>query len=479
MNLKATLVLWLFIGLQAGAQTGYRIKATIRPLTSGNLYLAYHYGTKQFLLDSAKLNEKSEAVFTGKEKLPGGVYMIVFPRKNNWIECIVDQQQQFELLADTSNLFGSIRFTGSTDNALFAEYQQRSYQLGSEINTLQKQLSGASPADAAAIRTAMQAKSRSLQDYREEFINKHPKHLLSAIFRTLREPVIPPADQHPGGRYDSTFAYQYYKQHYWDGVSFADDRLVRTPVFQPKFDRYFTQVLPQQPDSLNAAADDILKASEGAPEMFKFVLTNLTDKYVNPSYMGQDAVFVHLFEKYYLTGKAESWMNDKYRKFIYDRGYSLMGNVLGARGADIAFLDTADNRTSLYAINARFLVICFWDPTCSHCKEDVPKLDSLYQRHWKAQGVKVVGMKTEGTRDQWLGFINTHNLKDWVHVYQTQEMRDADYNAGRPTYRQLYDVYQTPMLYLLDQDKRIIAKKINYQQLHELLQAKVAGSATN
>jgi hypothetical protein len=58
-------------------------------------------------------------------------------------------------------------------------------------------------------------------------------------------------------------------------------------------------------------------------------------------------------------------------------------------------------------------------------------------------------------------------------------MRDADYNAGRPTYRQLYDVYQTPMLYLLDQDKRIIAKKINYQQLHELLQAKVAGSATN
>ena len=479
MNLKATLALWLFIGLQAGAQTGYRIKATIRPLKSGNLYLAYHYGSKQYLLDSATLNEKSEAVFTGKEKLPGGVYMIVFPRKNNWIECIVDQQQQFELQADTSNLFGSIRFTGSPDNTLFAEYQQRSYQLGSEINTLQKKLAGASAADAEAIRTDIQTNSRNLQDYREQLVIKHPDHLLSAIFRTLREPVIPPADQHPGGRYDSLYAYQYYKQHYWDGVSFADDRLVRTPVFQPKFDRYFTQVLPQQPDSLIAAADEILKGAEKAPEMFKFALSNLTDKYVNPSYMGQDAVFVHLFEKYYLTGKAESWMNDKYRKFIYDRGYSLMGNVLGARGADIAFLDTAGKKTSLYAIDARFLVICFWDPTCSHCKEDVPKLDSLYQRYWKAQGVKVVGMKTEGTRDQWLGFIQTHNLKDWVHVYQTQEMRDADYSAGRPTYRQLYDVYQTPMLYLLDQDKRIIAKKLNYQQLHELLQAKWAGTAAN
>jgi thiol-disulfide isomerase/thioredoxin len=479
MNLKATLILWLCIGLQAGAQTGYRIKATIRPFKSGNLYLAYHYGTKQYLLDSATLNDKSEAVFLGKEKLAGGVYMIVFPQKNNWIECIVDQQQQFEVLADTTNLFGSIRFTGSSDNTLFAEYQQQSYQLGTEISALQKKLTGASPAEAGEVRKSIDAKSRAMQDYREQFLTKHPKHLLSAIFRTLREPVVPPANQHPGGRYDSMYAYQYYKQHYWDGVSFADDRLVRTPVFQPKFDRYFTQVLPQQPDSLKAAADEILKAAETAPEMFKFVLSNLTDKYVNPSYMGQDAVFVHLFEKYYLTGKAESWMNDKYRKFIYDRGYSLMGNVLGARGADIAFLDTAGKKTSLYAINARYLVICFWDPTCSHCKEDVPKLDSLYQKFWKAQGVTLVGMKTEGTRDQWLGFIQLHNLKDWVHVYQTPEMRDADYNAGRPTYRQLYDVYQTPMLYLLDQDKRIIAKKLSYQQLHDLLQAKWAGTATN
>jgi hypothetical protein len=35
------------------------------------------------------------------------------------------------------------------------------------------------------------------------------------------------------------------------------------------------------------------------------------------------------------------------------------------------------------------------------------------------------------------------------------------------------------MLYLLDRDKRIIAKKLNYQQLHELLQAKWQGTASN
>jgi peroxiredoxin len=479
MNLKPLFVACLLCSLQAGAQDAYRIKVTLKPLKEGYLYLAHHFGSRQYLIDSAKLNEKGEAVFSGKEKLFGGIYMIAFPKKNNWIECVVDRQQQFDVFADTANLFTSIRFTGSTDNTLFAEYQQKSYALGMEMNAMQQKLPQAAPAEAETLKAGIREKSRQLQDYREQFIAQHPEHLLTAIFKCLREPVVPPAAQHPGGVYDSAYAYQYYKNHYWDGVSFTDDRLVRTPVFQPRLDRYFNNVLPPQTDSLIRAADEILEASRPSPEMFKFILSNLTDKYVNPTYMGQDAVFVHLFQKYYLTGQADSWMSEKYRKFIFDRGYSLVANLIGAPGADFAFIDTAGKKSSLYEVSSPYTVICFWDPTCGHCQEEVPKLDSLYQQVWKARGVKVVGMKTEGSREAWMKFIHEHNLKDWLHVYQTQEMKDADQAAGRPGYRQLYDVYQTPMLYLLDKDKRIIAKKLNYRQLDDLLQVKWQGTAAN
>ena len=37
--------------------------------------------------------------------------------------------------------------------------------------------------------------------------------------------------------------------------------------------------------------------------MFKFILSALTEKYINPTYMGQDAVFVNLFERYYAPAK--------------------------------------------------------------------------------------------------------------------------------------------------------------------------------
>ena len=44
-----------------------------------------------------------------------------------------------------------------------------------------------------------------------------------------------------------------------------------------------------------------------------------------------------------------------------------------------------------------------------------------------------------------------------------------------PGYSQLYDVQTFPTLYLLDKDKRIIAKKLTYQQLDEVLQLKMKG----
>jgi hypothetical protein len=67
-------------------------------------------------------------------------------------------------------------------------------------------------------------------------------------------------------------------------------------------------------------------------------------------------------------------------------------------------------------------------------------------------------------------------LKDWIHVYQTEAQHDADSSAGRPDYRQLYDVYQTPILYLLDKNKRIVAKKLTYLQLDEVLNLKLKKS---
>ena len=207
--------------------------------------------------------------------------------------------------------------------------------------------------------------------------------------------------------------------------------------------------------------------------MFKFILSSLTEKYINPTYMGQDAVFVNLFERYYAPGKADYWLNDKYRKAVFDRAYSVMANLIGEKAADMNMVDSAGRPAPLYSIKAPYIVVCFWDPTCGHCQTEVPQLDSLFQNKWKKHGVKMYGVMTDGGKEAWLKFIREHQLKDWTHVYQLPAVKEAEYAAGKPGYKQLYDVYQTPVLYLLDKDKHIIAKKLNHDQLDDLLQMKM------
>jgi hypothetical protein len=80
--------------------------------------------------------------------------------------------------------------------------------------------------------------------------------------------------------------------------------------------------------------------------------------------------------------------------------------------------------------------------------------------------------ETDGNKEGWLSFIKDHNLADWTHVYYSKEADKARTDNGVPGYSQLYDVQSFPTLYLLDKDKRIIAKKVTETQVEEILKYK-------
>ena len=76
--------------------------------------------------------------------------------------------------------------------------------------------------------------------------------------------------------------------------SFTDDRLIRTPIFEPKLDHYYKDLVSPESDSIDREIDHMLLFSRTNKEMFKFLLIYFVQKYINPEYMGQDAVFIHL-----------------------------------------------------------------------------------------------------------------------------------------------------------------------------------------
>lgn len=467
----------LLTGFSAFSQ-GYTIHLTLKPFVNSKVYLGYHYGKVKAVADSVILDGNSEGVFKGKEKLAGGIYFIVSPKKEILFELLIDQAQNFSISADSARLPASIAFTGSPENNAFLDYTVYMNMHGKELSALQTQLSTAkSKNDSLALKEKIKKINDEVKSEREQVEAKNPNGLLATLLRALKEPVVPPVPTLANGRPDSTFAYRYYKAHYWDNISFTDDRLLRTPIFEPKLDHYYKDLVSPEPDSINREIDHMLLFSRTNKDMFKFLLVYFVQKYINPEYMGQDAVFIHLFEKYINTGQAD-FFTEKYRKFVDDRAYSIMANLIGQPAANLEMTDTLGKVRSLYEIPANFVLVCFWDPTCSHCKETIPKLDSIYQAKWKYEGVQIYAVMVDGGQDNWRNFIRAHNLGDWINVYQTTAQHDAETVAGRPDYRQLYDVYQTPEIYLLDKEKRIMAKKLTYQQVDEVLNLKLKKANT-
>lgn len=460
--------------LLSAATNGQGFKVTLQTpdYRSGLTYLTYYYGKNINIEDSAVISDKGIAVFEKKEKLQPGVYSIVFPGKNKLYDFLVDKEQVISIKADTSDLINKTIVTGSKENILFQKYQKF---VSAKGNNLQKEIiaykDSKNKRDSLLHEKTYNELNRELNDYRDKIIKENPESMLASLLTGMKEPKILIAE--PATRQDSIDNYNYYKKHYWDGISFMDDRIIRTPFFLPKVERYFREVLSPDADSIIREADYLLLRARTAPEMYKFLLNWLTDEYINPKYMGQDAVFVHLFEKYHSKG-VSSWLNEKQMTAISNRAYMLMSNLIGEQAANLEMVDSSGKPQPLYEVNASYTIVCFWDPTCSHCQQEVPKLDSMYRAKWEKEGVKMYGVLTDTKEQQkWKEFIIKNNLQNWINVYQTDGQKKIEEDAKKPSYKQLYDVTQTPTLYLLDKDKRIIAKKLTWQQMDDVLQMKI------
>ncbi len=442
--------------------------------TGGIAYLTYHSGKNLNVEDSAAVSNKGTAVFEGKRKLPGGIYSVVLPGKTKLVDFFIDKEQLISVKIDTTDLLNKTVITGSKENIAFQDYQKYMAVKGKAWEQERIAYTQSKNKQDSVLHEANYNRlNKELNDYREGIMKNQPQSMMAAVLSAMKEPPLLHAN--PKTHSDSLENYYNYKKHYWDGVTFMDERIIRSPFFIPKFEKFYRDIVIQQPDSIIKEMDYQLLLARSCPEMYKFILNWATDEYINPKYMGLDAVFVHLFEKYHSKGLT-SWLNEKQMETISRRAYMVMGTLIGAQAADMEMLDTAGKPSSLYNLKADYTIVIFWDPHCGHCKEEVPRIDSIYNASWKEHGVKVYavlsGDSKENLLPDWKKFIHEKGLDDWTNVYQTKAMEDADAAAQKPSYRQSYDVTMTPTVVLLDKDKRIFGKKLNWQQIDELLKVR-------
>jgi thiol-disulfide isomerase/thioredoxin len=435
---------------------GLQLKVHVKGLTGGECLLANHYGDKQFIQDTAKVDMNGWMTFQDST-MPGGIYLVVLPSKK-YFEVVLTDQQKFTVETDTTDMVKNMKITGNKENQYFYEYLNYMADQQKKIEPVQNLIKVTHSKDSLAkLQKQVSEVDSIVKNYKRAYYKtKHPETFMAEVLSAMDEPDQIPYSKCPkkaDGTIDSTYNYWNFKHHYWDGMNFTDDRLVRTPVYHNKMKFYLEKLTSPEPDSIMAACDWLIEKTRPSKELFKYTVYYCTVTYETSKVMGYDAIFVHLVNKYYKTNQVW-WVSKEQLKKIDDRADQLTYGLLGHTAVNISLKDSLGRMRTLQSVNAKYTVVVFWEPTCSHCKKEIPILKAYYDSlHAAGVSFEVYAVVTEMDKVAWKKYIHDNKIT-WINVASDDQKELA-------TIKWYYDVYSTPTIYLLDEKKVIFGKRLD------------------
>lgn len=464
--------LFIFISLASIGQ-GHEIKFDIKNLTDSVVYLARYFGDNKYIKDTLVVENNTKFVIKGKESLPCGIYLIVREKKNSYMEFLV-YDQKFSVKSDTSDFINKTTFKNSPSNEKLYAYFKKSADIGSEVRALsetqKKQEEAKEVEKAAKTKGQIIELNKEMNTYIDNFIVENPNNPMTVVFKLQKEVDVPDSLTKDKTDEGKTAQYRYYLNHYWDKTDFDSQCLIRTPLFHGKLQRYFDQVVPQHYDSIFRYAEPLIAKAKNNYEVSKYIINYVTFKWESgkDKRMCWDKVFYQMAKRYYLTGEVD-WVNEVTMAKIKSRVDDLENSLCGEPAVNFkmkyypeaGLYDTSGTLIDMYKLKADYVILWFWDSDCGHCKKQTPKLDSLYRKYKKeGKSLEIYAINIEQESKGYKKYLKEHNYT-WINVQDTGHFSN---------FRKHYDIFSTPVSYILDKDRKIIGKRIDPGAIDKMME---------
>ena len=486
-------VVFCIYSLIGNAQSGYKIAINMKNCTDTIAFLTFYQMDKTYIKDTCTTIKGGKIIFQGKSKLDRGIYSVVNQKKAILFDFFVDEQtQNLQLNGDANNSLRQANAENSTQENDFFKYINFLTEQNTKFMTDKSQVKAISKKDSVAKFLELQKNlDRNIEDYENTMLEKNKGSYLGDFINLKKEKTLKNIPLASNGRPDSLKVYKYYKSHYWDGVAFKDEVITRNPFFYYKLKKYFDSVIFPHPDSVIVEIDRIMRLPNQGSTLYKLLLAHFTATYETTNIMGFENVFVHMSDAYFKTGKAVGTYEDDVIDKIIKRAEKLRPILIGSTAPDLFMIKATDRdkiaamgfekvKTSaevtqlfydhaneinplfykLSDVNADYLILVFWDVDCGHCQKEIPKLLELYHEFQKEKkDVKVFSVYNQQELDKYLKYIDEKKL-DWINVYD-----GVHYN----NLADKYDIFSTPVIYVLDKNKVIKARKIDVERIKDII----------
>jgi thiol-disulfide isomerase/thioredoxin len=301
-----------------------------------------------------------------------------------------------------------------------------------------------------------------MKEYLNDIIKTNNGNMLATLVKAILPVEVPdfaiPAGTKNPDSLKWVLNYNYNKDHFFDNISFTDERLIRTPILHAKLNTFFSNVVIQAPDSINKEIDKIIAKCKDDYKVFQFVSVFLFNHFRTSEIMGHDAVMVKLADDIYLSGKAD-WVTKEFKDDLKKQIELIRPNLIGKKAQNLVMDSYKGIFVSLYDIEKDFTILYFWEPNCGHCQEATPKLKAWYDKA-KNESIEVFAICTTAEKEKWSKYIEDNKLT-WINGWDPTRASHFDY---------YYNVQSTPMVYILDKNKKIIAKKLSVENIGSFIE---------
>lgn len=446
-----------------GLGQGYRIDYKFGTIENANLMLGYYLNGKTYIQDTAVYHKKAKYTFQGESPLDKGLYFVA-KDQNLLFNLVIGVDQTFELISETdTNYASTMKVVGDEENRLFfanSKFNNDQHVKGSTYLEIINDSTASMGAKEAA-KKEIDLINLMVAKHQDSIIQHYPNSILSTLFKSGKRVQIPEEIVNNTDENAQMKKLHYYRNHYWDYFDLGDPMLLRLPksIYKEKVDDYMDNLVHPKPDSVKQAADYLISLAKKTEETYQSIVWHLTLKYQSSKIMGLDEVYVHLVDTYFLTSEMDFWANDQLKKNLKEKADQYRNSLIGMVAPNLVLQDLEKKPKALHSMPNTYTVVYFYDPDCGHCKKETPVLKAVQDTISYDLGVYTVSADTSMAKMK--KYIEEGGLEKWTNTNGTRS-----YGLK---YQEEYDAFTTPTLYLLNERKEIIAKKLSSDQLSSFI----------
>jgi peroxiredoxin len=461
--LSAVCTILFFSGCHTKA-SDYSIRVHLKgDAPTDSAFLGRFENSKLSIIRKVKISG-NRAVFSGERPLRPGMYSAGMGEKVKFNFLLSDTlNQHFDITVEPGKIPASLSFENSAENNAFTAYLKSLDEYGQKLNNLRIRLRRTSwyPDSVNKINASIKQLNAAMAENSSTLTAEFPGSLFSTYISLIRdpevsEPAIPASAKDPK-QFMQDYYYNYITGHFFDNFDFSDPRILSVPVFEEKTGFFFRQMVPPLTDSILYRVEKLLQTPSMHREVYNYLVKYLyrllresavPDLIQASEQIGED----------YILPEPDRWNDAPFVEKVRERNAKAMQNKVGTSATALTLQTLSGASMRLSDVKARLTILYFFNPECEACGPITDQLYPLYKKY-KNTGIEVFAVYLDRKVEMWKKYISSKNL-DWLNVYDP---------SGSEMIENKYDIYAIPMIYLLDRDKKVVAKDVPVEKLENYL----------